>query len=227
MLEASGVPKKQGSGSWQQASANASKRLASGMQALMKNIPYGGKNSKKMRPQEPVEPVVLIEPQLAKNSILRVMLLVTHTQFQNSPAHKQIAHAHAINLLNCLAETENNIDRNRLEELAMCGITDEIKGLRPLVWRILLNYLPPDASQWDDILRNNKEIYGMYLDELIVKPKINRAELEHDAPTTSMSATSDRISAACIGQQTSDPEQKTQKAQESAKQIMAGIKSLD
>ena len=62
-----------------------------------------------------------------------------------------------------------------MESLAFHGITDEIKGLRPLIWRILLNYLPPDASLWDDIIRKNKEIYGMYLDELIVKPKINLA----------------------------------------------------
>ena len=60
-----------------------------------------------------------------------------------------------------------------METLSFYGITDEIKGLRPLIWRILLNYLPCDASQWDDIIRSNKDIYGMYLDELIVKPKIN------------------------------------------------------
>lgn len=119
------------------------------------------------------------------------MLLVTHTQFSSQPAHKQIANNHAINLLNCLASSENQIDRSKLEQLASFGITDEIKGLRPLVWRILLNYLPGDASKWDDTLRSNKDIYGMYLDELIVKPRIDRADNETlESPTTSHSTTS-------------------------------------
>ena len=87
----------------------------------------------------------LIEPHLAKSSILRVMILVAQTQFSNSSNNMQ-SHAHAINLLNCLASQENHIDRAKLESLAFYGITDEIKGLRPLIWRILLNYLPEDAS---------------------------------------------------------------------------------
>jgi hypothetical protein len=82
-----------------------------------------------------------------------------------------------------LAEpSEGGMNRARLEELAQYGITDEIKGLRPLVWRILLNYLPGDPSTWDDILRSKKEIYGMYLEELIVKPKINLTEDDYAAP---------------------------------------------
>ncbi len=56
------------------------------------------------------------------------------------------------------------------------GVTDEVKGLRPLVWRILLNYLPSDSSMWDDTLRANKEMYALWLDELIVKPKLRDEE---------------------------------------------------
>lgn len=87
--------------------------------------------------------------------------------------------AHAINLLNCLAGDEDGssiIDRERLEQLAFMGITDEIKGLRPLIWRVLLGYLPCDNTKsWEDILRSQKEIYELWTDELIVKPKL-RAE---------------------------------------------------
>ena len=57
--------------------------------------------------------------------------------------------------------------------MAFHGITDEIKGLRPLVWRILLNYLPLDATQWDDTLRLNHDNYNIYKDELIAKPKLD------------------------------------------------------
>ena len=58
------------------------------------------------------------------------------------------------------------------------GITDEIKGLRPLVWRVLLNYLPCDSSQWEDILRSQRQNYEIWKDELIVKPKLREAELQ-------------------------------------------------
>ena len=192
----------------------AGKRIAAGMQALLS---ARKKRSSDAEGEEEEEPVELIEPHLAKSSILRVMILVAQTQFDHS-SHKSSSHIHATNLLNCLASSENNIDREKLEELSFFGITDEIKGLRPLVWRILLNYLPCDASQWDDILRRNREIYGMYLDELIVKPKINLANETEDpeAPQKSQSSTSSVVASACINQQTEDPEQINKMAQENA-----------
>jgi hypothetical protein len=52
---------------------------------------------------------------------------------------------HAINMLNCLAEGRE-IDVERLRKLSFLGISDEINGLRPLVWRILLGYLPADVT---------------------------------------------------------------------------------
>ena len=83
-----------------------------------------------------------MEPQNAQTSILRVILLVAQAQFASTRA----SNPHAVKLLNCLARPDQEIDRSELEELAFQGITDEIKGLRPLVWRILLNYLPLDAT---------------------------------------------------------------------------------
>lgn len=118
-----------------------------------------------------------MQPQDAKTSILRVILLVAQTQFENANSSFH-AHNHAIRLLNCLAVPDKPISRKDLESLAFHGITDEVKGLRPLVWRILLNYLPLDASQWDETLRNNHESYNMYKNELIVKPKLAFEEEE-------------------------------------------------
>ena len=80
---------------------------------------------------------------------------------------------HAIRILNCLAKPDEPINRAELEKLAFHGITDEIKGLRSLVWRILLNYLPLDATQWEDTLRMNHTSYQLYKDELISKPKLD------------------------------------------------------
>lgn len=75
-----------------------------------------------------------------------------------------------------MAESKK-IDFDRLKDLTFYGISDEIKGLRPLIWRILLNYLPPDDSdEWEDILRQKKAIYEMWKEELIVKPKLSIQE---------------------------------------------------
>lgn len=88
-----------------------------------------------------------MEPQNAQTSILRVILLVAQAQFDLSNAnHNANAHNHAIKILNCLARPNQPIDRSELEQLAFHGISDEIKGLRPIAWRILLNYLPLDAT---------------------------------------------------------------------------------
>lgn len=118
---------------------------------------------KKKKPQEPVQikPEVLMQPQDAKTSILRVILLVAQTQIENqqSNSHNKHSQNHAIRLLNCLSVPDGPIKRPDLENLAFHGITDEIKGLRPLVWRILLNYLPLESAQWDETLRMNHESY--------------------------------------------------------------------
>lgn len=87
----------------------------------------------------------LIDPAKAPNAMLRVLLQSAKQSNQELPQH-------GINLLNCLAESPV-IDIKRLRKLSFLGITDEINGLRPLIWRILLGYLPPETETWDDILR--------------------------------------------------------------------------
>ena len=144
--------------------------MKSGVAGVAKYLnPKKKQNSASSAPEE-VLPQVLMEPQLAETSILRVIILVAQTQFKNA---NTLANDHAINILNCLAKPGQPINLTELESLAFMGITDEIKGLRPLVWRILLNYLPLDATQWDDTLRSNHANYNIYLDELIAKPTLN------------------------------------------------------
>ena len=107
----------------------------------------------------------------APNSILRVILLSAKQHLDQKA--NSVSSQHAINLLNCLASSKK-IDIHRLRELAFNGISDEIKGLRPLIWRILLNYLPTENSDdWEEILRQKKAIYEIWKDELIVKPKLS------------------------------------------------------
>lgn len=75
--------------------------------------------------------------------------------------------------MNCIAKPGQPINRAELENLAFNGVTDEVRGLRPIVWRILLNYLPLDATEWDDTLRQSHDNYHVYKEELITKPTLD------------------------------------------------------
>ena len=120
-----------------------------------------------------------MDPSEAPNSILRVILLQGKHQLEHKT--QGVSNQHAIHLLNCLA-SEKKIDYDRLRELSFHGISDEIKGLRPLIWRILLNYLPAnDTGGWDETLRQNKAIYEVWRDELIIKPKLTIKDRFADA----------------------------------------------
>uniref|UniRef100_A0A7S2RK13 Rab-GAP TBC domain-containing protein n=1 Tax=Mucochytrium quahogii TaxID=96639 RepID=A0A7S2RK13_9STRA len=55
-------------------------------------------------------------------------------------------------------------DRTRLEEEAFHGVCER---LRPVYWRILLNYLPVDKSKWKDVLKEKRELYQVYKKEFL------------------------------------------------------------
>jgi hypothetical protein len=58
-----------------------------------------------------------------------------------------------IKLFGCLTK-DNHIVRADLDRLVFTsGVPEEVKGFRPLIWRILLNYFPDsDTSDWDSFL---------------------------------------------------------------------------
>jgi hypothetical protein len=70
------------------------------------------------------------------------------------------------------ALNQEEIDLTQLQSLTFNGIPDEIKGLRPLIWRILLGHLPLETSTWDEHLERSRETYEVWRQELIIKPKI-------------------------------------------------------
>lgn len=52
----------------------------------------------------------------------------------------------------------------------------EVKGLRPIVWRLVLGSLPANTSQWTTKLEENLQTYEDFKKELIVKPKLKDEE---------------------------------------------------
>lgn len=45
---------------------------------------------------------------------------------------------------------------------ASLGVPDD-SGLRPLCWKILLNYLPAQRNQWNDVLSSKRELYKQFI----------------------------------------------------------------
>ena len=63
-----------------------------------------------------------------------------------------------------------------LRSLSFRGIPSEVKGLRPLVWKILLGYLPKETAKWESIIKEQKTIYDSLLKDLIVIPDLDNPE---------------------------------------------------
>ncbi|XP_046736531.1 TBC1 domain family member 13 isoform X1 [Diprion similis] len=61
------------------------------------------------------------------------------------------------------------IDLSNLRRLCFHGIPDE-GGLRPLCWKLLLNYLPPTKASWSETLTRKRELYRTFIEDLIVMP---------------------------------------------------------
>ncbi|XP_013144941.1 PREDICTED: TBC1 domain family member 13 isoform X2 [Papilio polytes] len=64
---------------------------------------------------------------------------------------------------------EDVIDIKELQKLAFNGVPDD-KGLRSLVWRILLHYVPKEKSARESTLLKKRQLYKQFIDEIIVSP---------------------------------------------------------
>jgi len=63
---------------------------------------------------------------------------------------------------------KENIDGDELRRLAFHGIPEET-NLRPIYWRLLLNYLPKERSNWVQTLEKKRNLYHQFLDEILCK----------------------------------------------------------
>lgn len=64
------------------------------------------------------------------------------------------------------------IDCQKLRKLCFGGCPEgrDAGGVRQLCWKLLLNYLPPDRTQWTQCLLKHRQTYKDFIDEMIVKP---------------------------------------------------------
>uniref|UniRef100_A0A1I7XZT4 TBC1 domain family member 13 n=1 Tax=Steinernema glaseri TaxID=37863 RepID=A0A1I7XZT4_9BILA len=71
------------------------------------------------------------------------------------------------------------IDYDELRASCSYGIPDD---LRPLAWRILLNYLPSDRQTWKLHLKGLRSTYHSLIEDLIIKPIVEKQTEADDHP---------------------------------------------
>eukprot|EP00878_Enallax_costatus_P018401 GHUV01019370.1.p1 GENE.GHUV01019370.1~~GHUV01019370.1.p1 ORF type:complete len:374 (+),score=126.28 GHUV01019370.1:171-1292(+) len=71
----------------------------------------------------------------------------------------------------------SRINLDDLRRLAYQGIPDR-DGLRAMTWKLLLGYLPPDPSEWDELLARKRTEYLLFCEDLIVDPKKKKQKLQ-------------------------------------------------
>uniref|UniRef100_A0A7E4W6M4 TBC1 domain family member 13 n=1 Tax=Panagrellus redivivus TaxID=6233 RepID=A0A7E4W6M4_PANRE len=81
------------------------------------------------------------------------------------------------------------IDTKKLREACSYGIPD---SLRPLCWRLFLDYLPRDRPNWKVVLAQQRAGYADLVENLIVTP--GEQEDRHSAATTSKEVTDHPLS---------------------------------
>ena len=61
---------------------------------------------------------------------------------------------------------------NQLRKLTFTGIPSDIRGIRPIVWQVILGSLTTNTGEWEQTLRTNHQTYEDFKRELIVKPQL-------------------------------------------------------
>lgn len=64
-------------------------------------------------------------------------------------------------------DTEEPIVLRTIQHLAFGGVPEECRGLRALVWRLLLGYLPTQSDQWEDTLKRQRDNYALFRCDLL------------------------------------------------------------
>lgn len=62
------------------------------------------------------------------------------------------------------------VNMGELRRLACLGVPDGGTGVRPVVWKLLLGYLPTDRSLWTYELEKKRSQYSAYREEFLLNP---------------------------------------------------------
>ena len=89
-------------------------------------------------------------------------------------------------MTNIMKELNNqNIEIKELSSLCIEGIPKKFNIIRPICWKLLLNYLPSQKSKWKETLTSNQNFYDEYVNlSFSSKNKKNSFSMEFSSETT-------------------------------------------
>lgn len=68
----------------------------------------------------------------------------------------------------------DKVSMHALRSLSFFGIPEEVPAFRPLVWRMLFNYLPNAPADWITHMRDQQKVYESFRNELIIEPELSK-----------------------------------------------------
>lgn len=95
------------------------------------------------------------------------------------------------------------LDIERLRRLCHAGIPDK-PGMRALMWKILLGYLPPRKEDWDSVLEKQRKIYSEFVSDFIMDTHKQTEEEEQLVDPLGASVVIDPLGAMLLGDDDDD-----------------------
>lgn len=118
------------------------------------------------------EVLALIRGAAEESVILTFRRLPTAAAAAGGPYPLHLTEQHrALILRHLLFGSGPGISADRVRFLASRGLPDCDKILRPLIWRLLLGYLPWDRNTWARHLEDQRQIYRQFVADLCVLPE--------------------------------------------------------
>ena len=166
-------------GNFPQSTANWSNPLGSGfnpLNPLAANPLGGGPAPAVIRPPPKAEEQLVPIKDGFKNEYIKKMsqskeMMEEYDKYDGKSIKMRNKSIEILETLN-----KDEIDIKRLQQIAFSGIPETIKGLRAVVWRIILGELTNKTGEWKSTLEQNFETYENFKKELIIKPKLKDEE---------------------------------------------------
>ena len=117
--------------------------------------------------------IEILKKSCEKNKLLSFILSKTN----NLPEKIKTKTLNIINILN-----NEKIDYSKLQKFIFEGIPDDIPSLRSLIWKILLNTLTLNESEWESTLEKNRLKYQNLKEKYNIRLKIMKTNKKNDHP---------------------------------------------
>jgi TBC1 domain family member 13 len=99
---------------------------------------------------------------------------------RNTPFSPQQVYFSRLKEIDSILE-EEVIDMRKLRDFVHSGLPD-CKKYRPICWKLLFNYLPPNKNKWEQHLARQRKNYQNLIVDMVIPPGAKDVDLTHDHP---------------------------------------------